>query len=61
MPRTLPCALLLCHSTLAEGESKVPNPSSFDLFQLKCEAPMMPSEELLILNLTGASLCVSPL
>lgn len=26
-------------------------------YKLKCEAPMMPSEELLILNLTGASLC----
>lgn len=35
------------------------NPSPLDLFQLKCDSPVSPDEGLLVLNFTGASLCVS--
>ncbi|XP_005365938.2 podocalyxin [Microtus ochrogaster] len=43
--------------TAPQGPSTTSLPWTLRNYKLKCEAPMMPSEELLILNLTGASLC----
>lgn len=37
----------------------MPKPSSFGFFQLTCDPPMKPDEELLILNFTRVALCVS--
>ncbi|XP_027294250.2 podocalyxin isoform X1 [Cricetulus griseus] len=44
-------------STAPQGPSTPSSVWIFRDYKLKCEAAIMPSEELLILNLTGASLC----
>ncbi|XP_075809725.1 podocalyxin [Microtus pennsylvanicus] len=43
--------------TAPQGPSTPSSVWTLRNYKLKCEAPMRPSEELLILNLTGASLC----
>lgn len=54
---TIPTAQSSETPTAPQGPSTSSPVWTLRNYKLKCEAPMMPSEELLILNLTGASLC----